>query len=182
MWKTKLEKEDILTIIYQAKIKANQETKQQLQFISQGCNFVYNWALTERIKIDKQGLKQPNKLKQAKDLTGLKKQPKHQWLNQIPAWTLREVVINRVPNAWKKYETRKEVYPKTKYPREKTDKGWHDSFSIHQEGYRIKDNCLFLSQGNYKDKRQPQIVIPFESTNPLKGTPKIITISWKKSN
>jgi hypothetical protein len=42
MRKNKLEKENILTITYQAKIKAKQETKKQLQFISKGCNEVYN--------------------------------------------------------------------------------------------------------------------------------------------
>lgn len=182
MRKNKLGKENALTITYQAKLKPNQEARKQLQFISQGCNAVYNWALTKRIKTDKQRLKQPSKFQQAKDLTDLKKQTKYQWLNQIPAWTLREVVINRASNAWKKYETRKELYSKAKYPREKTDKGWHDSFSIHQEGYQIKDNCLFLSQGNYKGKRQPQIIIPFELTNPLKGTSKIITISFKRDS
>ncbi|RHZ37144.1 hypothetical protein [endosymbiont GvMRE of Glomus versiforme] len=114
MKKSKQEKKNILTITYQAKIKANQETKKQLQFISKGCNFVYNWALTKRIKCDKQGLKQPSKYQQAKDLTDLKKQPNCNWLNKIPAWTLREVVANRVLNSWKKYEEKKQVIQEKK--------------------------------------------------------------------
>ncbi|MCE8163867.1 MAG: transposase [Candidatus Moeniiplasma glomeromycotorum] len=85
-----------------------------------------------------------------------------------------------MPDAWKKYQEHKIINIKAKYPREKSENRWYDSFSIHQEGYQIKDNQIFLSQGNYKGKRQPRIIIPFELTNSLKGTPKIITISWKR--
>lgn len=169
-----------LTKTYQGNLKPTSKTKKQLQFISKGCNEVYNRFLKKRIKVDKKNQFQPTSKQQQKELTQLKKQKKYQWLNKIPAWTLQEVVKNRLPDAWKKYQEYKAVNIKAKYPREKSEKRWYDSFSIHQEGYQIKDNQIFLSQGNYKNKRQPQIIIPFELTNPLKGKPVIITISWKK--
>ncbi|CAG8760719.1 6564_t:CDS:2, partial [Cetraspora pellucida] len=103
-------KENILTKTYQGNLKTSSETKQQLQFISKGCNEVYNYFLRKRIKTDKKNQPQPTSEEQQKDL----------------------------------------------------------------------DNRIFLSQGNYKGKRQPQIIIPFELTNLLKGKPTIITISWKK--
>jgi putative transposase len=180
-------KENILTKTYQGNLKPNSETRKQLQFISKGCNEVYNYFLKKRIKTDKKVVNQlpknqpqPISEEQQKDLVKLKKKSKYRWLNKIPAWTLQEVVKNRLPDAWKKYKEYKAINIKAKYPREKTPNRWYDSFSIHQEGYEIKDNKIFLSQGNYKNKRQPKIVIPFELTNPLQGKPKIITISWKK--
>ncbi|MCE8167824.1 MAG: transposase [Candidatus Moeniiplasma glomeromycotorum] len=172
--------QNILTKTYQGKLKPISETKRQLQLISKGCNEVYNYFLKKRIKADKKNQPQPTSEEQQKDLVKLKKTKKYQWLNKIPAWTLQEVVKNRLPDAWKKYKEYKAINTKAKYPREKSSNRWYDSFSIHQEGYQIKDNQLILSQGNYKGKRQSKIIIPFELTNSLKGKPTIITISWKK--
>jgi putative transposase len=177
-----------LTKTYQGQLKPNSEVKQQLQLISKGCNEVYNYFLKKRIICDKKKQPQPTSKQQQKELTQLKKKPKYKWLNKISAWTLQEVVKNRLPDAWKKYQEYKAINIKAKYPREKTDNRWYDSFSVHQAGYQIKGNELFLSQSIWKGKQRPKLIISFELTNPLKGKsidfnevkPAIITISWKK--
>ncbi|CAJ0825401.1 7662_t:CDS:2 [Entrophospora sp. SA101] len=46
-----------------------------------------------------QGLKQPHKHQQEKELTKLKKQKKYKWLSKICAATLNETVKNRVSDA-----------------------------------------------------------------------------------
>jgi len=66
-------KENILIKTFQGWLKPNSEVKQQLQFISKGCNEVYNWGLKQRIKCNKKNQPQPTSKQQQKELTQLKK-------------------------------------------------------------------------------------------------------------
>ena len=61
-----------LTKTIQGYIKPNQITKQQLNLISKGCNFVYNHFLNQRIECDKNKQKQPTKEQQERELVQLK--------------------------------------------------------------------------------------------------------------
>ena len=61
------------------------KAKKQLQFISKGCNEVYNYFLKKRIKTDSKNQPQPTSKQQQKELTQLKKQKKYRRLNKIPA-------------------------------------------------------------------------------------------------
>ena len=70
--------ENILIKTYQGILKPSSETKKQLQFISKGCNEVYNYFLRKRIKADKKKQSQPTSKQQQKELTQLKKKSKHQ--------------------------------------------------------------------------------------------------------
>ena len=67
-----------LTKTYQGNLKPDPKTKKQLQFISKGCNEVYNYFLEKRIKVDKKNKPQPTSEEQQKDLVKLKKQKKYQ--------------------------------------------------------------------------------------------------------
>ena len=163
-------------------LKPNPKSKKQLQFISKGCNEVYNHFLKKRIKTDKKKQPQPTFQQQQKELTQLKQKKKYKWLNTVCARTLQEVVKNRLPMLERNTRNIKQSTSRLNTPEKNPLIAEYDSFSIHQDGYQIKDNQLFLSQGNYERKRQPKIITPFELTNPLKGTPKIITISWKYNN
>ena len=70
-------KENNLTKTYQGNLKPDPKTKKQLQFISQGCNEVYNHFLKKRIKTDKKKQLQPTSKQQQKELTQLKKKQKY---------------------------------------------------------------------------------------------------------
>jgi hypothetical protein len=61
-----------LTKTIQGYIRPNQTIRKQLNLISKGCNFVYNYFLNQRTECDKNKQKQPTKEQQERELIQLK--------------------------------------------------------------------------------------------------------------
>lgn len=170
-----------LTKTIQGYIKPNQITKQQLNLISKGCNFVYNHFLNQRIECDKNKQKQPTKEQQERELVQLK--ANNPWLNQIYSQILKQVVRVRVADAWKKYREYKTINFKAKYPRLKTDNRWYDSFSYTQNNrsFGIENNQLFIKLGSAVEKNQRKLTIKLKLNQPIQGIIKTLTIAWKNN-
>ncbi|KLL03212.1 MAG: transposase IS605 [Mycoplasmataceae bacterium RV_VA103A] len=170
-----------LTKTIQGYIKPNQTTKQQLNLISKGCNFVYNHFLSQRIECDKQKQKQPTKEQQEKELVQLK--ANNPWLNQIYSQILKQVVRVRVWDTWKKYKEYKIINLKAKYPRLKTDNRWYDSFSYTQNNgsFGIERNKLFIKLGSAVKKSQRKLTTKLKLNQPIQGVIKTLTIAWKNN-
>lgn len=135
---------ECLTKTIQGSIQPNSIVKGRLKLISQGCNFVYNHFLNQRIEYGKKKQKQPSKEQQERELVQLKEN--NPWLNQIYSQILKQVVRVRVTDTWKKYKGYKAISFKARYPRLKTDNRWYDSFSYTQNNgsFGIEQGQLFI--------------------------------------
>jgi putative transposase len=140
---------------FQYYLKTNITTKNQLNKTLEGCNFVYNELLKDKIKRDKNKEKQLSLSNQSKFLTKLRKE--NDFLKTINRAVLNETVF-RVNQTWTNYLRHKQLELQKGYPRIKPLNRYNSFTCLY--GYRdwkLEENKLILSQGRgnrtEKDKR-----------------------------
>ena len=136
-------------------------TKQQEEYFwkaSNAARYIYNWTLAEKKRLySEQGLNLSG-YEMCKLLTQLKKQPDHQWLNEIHNKVLKKSVLDCNEAFERMFKG------KSRFPRFKSKKNTTPSFYIETsienkgmeilDGGTIKDKGLSKIKFNYKNQVQ----------------------------
>ena len=105
---------------YKYKIKPN---KQQQELLSKffGCvRYIYNWGLNTKTSAYKENGKRIGYVQLAKELTLLKKQQDHEWLNECTTEALQQS-LRSLDNAFTAFFRKKAKYPKFKAKKRSKD-------------------------------------------------------------
>lgn len=155
---------------YKNRIYANRKTISNSNHWLELCCNLYNSALAERIYAYKMNGITLSYYDQQNELPELKKE-NPEYLS-ISAQTLQDV-LNRLNKAYSNFFRRvKSGNGKVGFPRFK-GKGWYDSFTLIQNGWRIEGNNLIIKNvGTFKMKISQQI----------KGDIKTVTIRRTSTN
>ncbi|CAG8456126.1 26252_t:CDS:2 [Gigaspora margarita] len=105
------------------------------------CRQLYNYFLEIRRERDQNKQKQPTKQEQTNLLLKLKEEKPQ--LKNIFSQVLQNIPYHRVNETWKKYREKKKIDFKVGYPRFKL-KGWYDSFTYPQFGFKLEKGQLLL--------------------------------------
>lgn len=98
---------------YRYRITPNKTQEQAIHQMLGNSRFVYNWALKTRIEAYQKDKKKISAFTLMTELTKLKKQPEHNWLNLSVAQSLQQSIVN-MEKAFTKFFRDKKGFPKFK--------------------------------------------------------------------
>lgn len=158
---------------YKYRLYPSSEQKEKFQWISEECRQLYNYFLGIKRERDKNKEKQPTKQEQTNLLLKLKEEKPQ--LKNIFSQILQNIPYHRVNETWKKYQKQKRTNFKAGYPRFKL-KGWYDSFTYPQFGFKLEKGQLELSKIG-----KVNIRLHSQKTRKLPENIKTLTIIWKNN-
>jgi putative transposase len=139
----------MLKTTYKYRVFPTKRQRAILKKTLEECCWLYNHFLEERKNVWKKNKKSLNYHSQAVSIPKLKKE--RQTLKSVHSQTLQNVAV-RIDLAFKAFFRRVKAGEKPGYPRFK-GKGWYDSFTYPQTGFKINKEKLELSKiGSVKIK------------------------------
>lgn len=145
------------------------EQEQYFWQASGAARYIYNWALDEYTRQYNEGEPHLSGFEMCRELTKLKKQPDHAWLNTIHSRVTKQAILD-CSEAFNRFFT-----GQNRYPRHKTKRNNQPSFSIDTD---IQDLGAILTQdGQFIDKRKNKIKFYDNNTVKLSGLPEPVKLT-----
>lgn len=105
---------------YKYKIKPNQQQEELLSKFFGCTRFIYNWGLNAKTSAYKENGKAVGYMQLAKELTSLKQQQDHEWLNECTTEALQQS-LRCLDKAFTSFFRKKTNYPRFKSKKKSTD-------------------------------------------------------------
>ena len=148
---------------YKYRAHANQETLEHANQWLETCRHLYNWGLGQRITAYKEYGLTLSGYDQINELPDLKKA--HPEYALVGSQALQNV-IERLDKAYKAFFRRVKNGDKAGFPRFR-GKGWYDSFTLKQAGWRLEGKHLHISKVG---------VFKLHLSRPIEGDIKTVTM------